>query len=70
MTKLFCPACGSALVKNADSREDSASSDSSEHWWCVNNECRVGGTYFKAHNPFKGVDSEPRQDYWSIDWIK
>ena len=73
MTKLFCPACGQPLVRGNPPFEvpsGALASDLSEHWWCESKECRVGGTFFKVHHPFRGVDSKPGLDFWSVTWIK
>jgi hypothetical protein len=71
MTRCFCPACGKPLVRTKNlHRSTPLASDLSEHWKCENGSCRVGGTVFKVHNPFRGVDSKPSQDFWSVSWIK
>lgn len=72
MTKLFCPACGQPLVRKETPPSSSLVSDESEHWWCENNvhDCRVSGTFFKVHHPFRGVDSKPGLDFWSVTWVK
>jgi|APSaa5957512493_1039668.scaffolds.fasta_scaffold440971_1 hypothetical protein len=32
--------------------------------------CRLSGTFFKVHHPYRGVDSKPELDFWSVTWIK